>query len=83
MQFRKGFTVGLGFVIEILTLLSIDFFFFSPSCADLMLMSCKQKLPMQLNCYISHYEWELAYCDIKKLQLSGNVFTTVCSELIF
>lgn len=32
---------------------------------------------MQLNCYISYYEWELAYCDIKKLQLSGNVFTTV------
>lgn len=30
MQFRKGFTVGLGFVIEILTLLSIDTFFFSP-----------------------------------------------------
>jgi len=28
MQFRKGFSIALGFVIEILTLLSIDLFVF-------------------------------------------------------
>lgn len=80
MQFRKGFTIALGFDIEILTLLSIDF------CFVVFLLSRfdvdKQKLPMQLNCYISYYEWELAYWDIKKLQLSANVFysSTVCVQ---
>lgn len=43
----------------------------------------KQELLTQLNCYISHSEWELAYCGIKKLQHNAQGFYNgvVCVQI--
>lgn len=53
------------------------------SFPDLKLLHYKQELLTRLNCYISHSEWELAYCGIKKLQHNANGFynRVVCVQI--